>query len=287
MLLVDYLPLIVKKIKEMRAVCEAEQPFFSDAETEIENILCRSFVSKADLKGIERFEKVYGITPEEKSTLEERRVNILIRNIRKNIGLSEVLSILQNYNVDVKLQCDYDNDTIKIVLNDGEMDIAVIYKALDEIAPLNVYITEKATASSYMSISGTAAYKKLFYNYIVGKWKIGQGQFGAQSESKKIGGDSLDLKPKLLDNMRETIKGDIAKIVVNDAVEITNFTIEKTDEKVSINYRIRAADAKRIEKVSLRTRNNEEVALLNVNLTIDVDIEITQEFFVQEVKDGI
>ena len=45
-MLIDYLPPIVKKIREMQAISTAEQPFFDEAKEEIENILCRVFVSK-------------------------------------------------------------------------------------------------------------------------------------------------------------------------------------------------------------------------------------------------
>ena len=131
-MLIDYLPPIVKKIREMQAICTAEQPFFDEAKEEIENILCRVFVSKADEKGITRFEKIYGIAPGEDETLDQRRVNILIRNIKRNISLSEVLTILYNYTANIELECDYNKDEATITLKDETTDIAIIYKALDE-----------------------------------------------------------------------------------------------------------------------------------------------------------
>ena len=38
-MLIDYLPPIVKKIRELQEICAAEQPNFDEAEKEIENIL--------------------------------------------------------------------------------------------------------------------------------------------------------------------------------------------------------------------------------------------------------
>lgn len=284
-MLIDYLPPIVKKIRELQEICAAEQPNFDEAEKEIENILCRVFVSQADEKGIMRFEKVYGITPSPEETIEQRRVNILIRNIKRNISLSEVLTILYNYTVNIELDCDYNEDEAIITLKDETTDIAIIYKALDEIAPLNVYIKEKMLTENRVSILKTILYEKMYYNYALGKWNLGRLNFGTRGEKTKLGGDKVNLQPKMFTDVKNTIESDIKKIVVNDTLDITEFEVKKTDDRVIVNYHIRAADTNNIKKVSFKTENNEEVATLNTDLNIDVDIEITQEFIIEEATE--
>ena len=284
-MLIDYLPPIVKKIRELQEICAAEQPNFDEAEKEIENILCRVFVSQADKKGIMRFEKVYGITPSQEETIEQRRVNILIRNIKRNISLSEVLTILYNYTVNIELDCDYNEDEAIITLKDETTDIAIIYKALDEIAPLNVYIKEKMLTENRVSILKTILYEKMYYNYALGKWNLGRLNFGSRGEKTKLGGDKVNLQPKIFTDVKNTIESDIKKIVVNDTLDITEFEVKKTDDRVIVNYHIRAADTNNIKKVSFKTENNEEVATLNTDLNIDVDIEITQEFIIEEATE--
>lgn len=284
-MLVDYLPPIVKKIREMRAICAAEQPFFDEAEKEIENILCRVFVSQADEKGIVRFEKVYGITPSPEESIEQRRVNILIRNIKRNISLSEVLTILYNYTVNIELKCDYNKDEATITLKDKTTDIAIIYKALNEIAPLNVYIKEKMLTRNRVSILKTILYEKMHYNYALGKWNLGRLKFGSRGEKIKLGGDKVNLQPKILTDVKNVIESDIKKIVVNDTLDLTEFEVKKDIDRVIVKYHIRVADTNNVKKVSFRTENNEEVATLNTDLNIDVDIEITQEFIVEEATE--
>ena len=284
-MLIDYLPPIVKKIRELQEICAAEQPNFDEAEKEIENILCRVFVSRADEKGIMRFEKVYGITPSPEETIEQRRVSILIRNIKRNISLSEVLTILYNYTVNIELDCDYNEDEAIITLKDETTDIAIIYKALDEIAPLNVYIKEKMLTENRVSILKTILYEKMYYNYALGKWNLGRLNFGSRGEKTKLGGDKVNLQPKMFTDVKNTIESDIKKIVVNDTLDITEFEVKKTDDRVIVNYHIRAADTNNIKKVSFKTENNEEVATLNTDLNIDVDIEITQEFIIEEAAE--
>ena len=251
-MLIDYLPPIVKKIRELQEICAAEQPNFDEAEKEIENILCRVFVSRADEKGIMRFEKVYGITPSPEETIEQRRVNILIRNIKRNISLSEVLTILYNYTVNIELDCDYNEDEAIITLKDETTDIAIIYKALDEIAPLNVYIKEKMLTENRVSILKKILYEKMYYNYALGKWNLGRLNFGSRGEKTKLGGDKVNLQPKMFTDVKNTIESDIKKIVVNDTLDITEFEVKKTDNRVIVNYHIRAADTNNIKKVSFK-----------------------------------
>lgn len=281
-MLIDYLPPIVKKIRELQEICAAEQPNFDEAEKEIENILCRVFVSRADEKGIMRFEKVYGITPSPEETIEQRRVNILIRNIKRNISLSEVLTILYNYTVNIGLDCDYNEDEAIITLKDETTDIAIIYKALDEIAPLNVYIKEKMLTENRVSILKTILYEKMYYNYALGKWKLGRLNFGSRGEKTKLGGDKVNLQPKMYSDVKDTIKSDIKKVLVNDELELSEFEVTQKENSVIVNYHIRAADVRNIKKISFRTEDNEEVATLNTDLNIDVDIEVTQEFTIEE-----
>ena len=95
----------------------------------------------------------------------------------------------------------------------------------------------------------------------------------------------MNLQPKMFTDVKNTIESDIKKIVVNDTLDITEFEVKKTDDRVIVNYHIRAADTNNIKKVSFKTENNEEVATLNTDLNIDVDIEITQEFIIEEATE--
>lgn len=283
-MLIDYLPPVVKKIKDIQEICKVEQPYFDEATAEIENILCRAFITLADEKGIERLEKVYGLTPEQTATLEQRRVNLLIRNIKKNLSLSEVLTILFNYTVNVELKCDYNADEAIITLKDEVTDIAVIYKALDEIAPLNIYIKERMLTSNGIYVEKSIFYEKMFYNYALGSWEIGRLNFGSRGTSQKLGGDKLNLQQKAYNDIKETIAKDIKRIVVNDTQEITEFTVKTTENSVIVNYHIRTTDTQNVKKVSFLNENNEEIATLNVDLNINVDIELTHEFEVKEAE---
>lgn len=139
-MIVEYLPPVIKRIREMQEICRVEQPYFDEAAAEIENILCRAFVSLADEKGVERFEEIYGITPTEDQTLEERRVAILIRSSKKNLSLTDVTNLLYNYSGEILLVPNYNTDELTVEVGDHANNLSTIYKTLDDLISLQVLI---------------------------------------------------------------------------------------------------------------------------------------------------
>lgn len=152
-MIVDYLPPVIKKIEEMRAICAAEQPLFDEAEKEIETILCRVFIGKADEKGIERFEREYGIIPGEHQTLEERRVAILIRASKKNLSLMDVTNLLYNYSDEIVLNPNYNTDELTVNVGDNTTNLATIYGTLDDLIGLQVLIKFAMEITSAMEFA--------------------------------------------------------------------------------------------------------------------------------------
>lgn len=124
----------------MQEICNAEQPYFDFAENEIEQILCRAFITLADEIGVERFEKVFGIAPQEGQTLEQRRIAVLIKASKKNLNLSDVTTILFNYSNEITLLCDYDKDELGVEVGESVDNVLMIYDTLDNLISLQVYI---------------------------------------------------------------------------------------------------------------------------------------------------
>ena len=139
-MLIDYLPEVVKQIKEMQAITAAEQPEFDLIEATIEQILANTLITTADEHGIEKFEKELGIEPKKEQTLEERRIAIMVRSAKKNLSFADVQNIMYGYSGEIILQTDYNADEIAVFLGDNVEDVPKIYKILDEILSLQVFI---------------------------------------------------------------------------------------------------------------------------------------------------
>lgn len=77
--LIDYLPQVLKEIRELRTIFDAEQIETDNLWNGVYNVLNDQFVELATENGIERWEKILKITPKATETLDNRRFTILTR----------------------------------------------------------------------------------------------------------------------------------------------------------------------------------------------------------------
>jgi hypothetical protein len=77
--LIEYLPNILKEVREYQALMFGEQPEIFGLFIEIENALNNQFVASSMEYGIERWEKILNIAPKATFTLDERKFTILSR----------------------------------------------------------------------------------------------------------------------------------------------------------------------------------------------------------------
>lgn len=137
-MLIEYLPPVISRMKEMQAIMSAEQPEFDLLEKEIDQILANMFILLADETGIARFEAVLGITPGATEQLEDRRLSVLSRANKSKVTTKLITGIISNY-APTELIKDFDNDELTIALKGDAGSLQIIYDILDEKIPLNVY----------------------------------------------------------------------------------------------------------------------------------------------------
>ena len=75
----DYLPPILLKTYEFPLLCETEQPEIDRLHDAADAVLDAQFISTAGETAIARYEKIFGITPMDTDTLDERRFKVLTR----------------------------------------------------------------------------------------------------------------------------------------------------------------------------------------------------------------
>ena len=74
--LVDYLPPVLREIKEFKAINGAVQPEIENAWADLGRIMNNQFLSTADENGVARWEKELHIIPKGTDTLEARKARI-------------------------------------------------------------------------------------------------------------------------------------------------------------------------------------------------------------------
>ena len=75
----DYLPPILFKTYEFPLLCETEQPEIDRLHDAADAVLDAQFLSTAGEYAIQRYEKIFDITPMDTDTLDERRFKVLAK----------------------------------------------------------------------------------------------------------------------------------------------------------------------------------------------------------------
>ena len=75
----DYLPPILLKTYEFPLLCETEQPEIDRLHDAADAVLDAQFISTAGEYAISRYEKIFGVVPQDTDTLDERRFKVLTR----------------------------------------------------------------------------------------------------------------------------------------------------------------------------------------------------------------
>lgn len=75
----DYLPPILLKTYEFPLLCETEQPEIDRLHDAADAVLDAQFLSTAGEYAIQRYEKIFGVVPQDTDTLDERRFKVFAK----------------------------------------------------------------------------------------------------------------------------------------------------------------------------------------------------------------
>lgn len=79
--MIDYLPEVIRGIREYKAILNTEQPEFEEGWSQADYVLQESIIMTATEYGLSRWESILGISPKASDTLEDRRFRILAAQI--------------------------------------------------------------------------------------------------------------------------------------------------------------------------------------------------------------
>lgn len=115
----DYLPKVVRTIKEFEVLGDAENPEINNLWLDNQIVLNNQFINTLDEQGCARWEKMLDITPKGTATIEDRRLAILARI---NASLPYTYRQLENFlrNIcadDYTMTLDNENYTLTVLLS--------------------------------------------------------------------------------------------------------------------------------------------------------------------------
>ena len=144
--LVSYLPPFIRGYKEPAAALEAEDPEFHIVWEAVDKVLKNRFISAADEFGLDRFEKMLGISPADGDSLDVRRSRIQNRwnnqvpfTLR---ALSSRLAELLGGGHNFSLHPDFDSayGLTVVIYSAGDNPDDELKYLLESMVPMNVVI---------------------------------------------------------------------------------------------------------------------------------------------------
>lgn len=143
--LIEYLPGVLREIKEFKALSAAENTEVIRLWEELENVLDDQFVNESTLNGVKRWERILGIKALDTDTLSDRKFRILTR-------LNEQLPYTYT-NLEAQLNLLCGRDEYKLILDSSAYALTVkvaltakkkyaeVGNLLDRVVPCNIVIT--------------------------------------------------------------------------------------------------------------------------------------------------
>lgn len=141
----DYLPLILLKTYEFPLLCDTEQPEIDRLRDAADAVLDAQFISTAGETAIARYEKIFGITPMDTDTLDERRFKVLTRiNTQLPFSVRRLRQQLATLCGEDGYKLELDGGkytlTVKVALT-AKRNQQVVEELLADIVPANMVCT--------------------------------------------------------------------------------------------------------------------------------------------------
>lgn len=140
--LLSYWMPILRNLKDFQEISKAEEPEIKLLLEATDHALNNMFIETADEYGIERFESMMGIYPEEGDTLDTRRFRVLIKWSDKLPYTEEALKVLLETlcgKDGFMIISDYANYSLSVKLAlYNENNVGQVEELLDRVVPANI-----------------------------------------------------------------------------------------------------------------------------------------------------
>lgn len=174
----DYLPKVVRTIKEFEVLGDAENPEINNLWLDNQIVLNNQFINTLDEQGCARWEKMLDITPKGTATVEDRRLAILARI---NASLPYTYRQLENFlrNIcadDYTMTLDNENYTLTVLLSlSRQNQFDEVSNLLTRVIPANLICNVSLKYNQYKIIK---PYKySLLINYTCYEIRIEENFF--------------------------------------------------------------------------------------------------------------
>ena len=257
-LLGSFVPHIYKDVTEMDAIIDAEQIQLSSAQTEASQAFANTFVLTADYEGIEMFEMMLGIIADPTTeSVEFRRQRVLNRI---TLAPPFTFRFLKKKLDDIigkgawNAYVDFNNYTLYVesfVVDQqwfNELRITI-----NRIKPCNLVFINKPLIMTDVVANETIASAVKHYNYILGRWPLGQKPFVSIDPEEVVKMPNVkSINPNLLTDVAAFSATDIVAVRLNGSVKLSDFiTKAGQDTATVVEYEVKPAQTREITQIEL------------------------------------
>ena len=287
----SFLPSVYKGIVEMEDIMSSEESLMNLARTEMAAAFANTFVLTSDESGVIMFERMLEITANiQTEDLEFRRQRVLNRlamsppftftflkqKLDEIIGKDRWTSYV-----------DFENHTLYVESSAVDQNwYSEVEFTIDRIKPCNMVFVNVPRTANAVALSEQISYVEYVWKYRLGSWRLGQSPFSEANGGGIIKMDQVrSVQNALLTDTANYVAGDIASVLINDSIKITEFRVKQASENVvSVEYSVTPEMTSIVTNIKLLKADNS--VLTQSSVYVPVTQPIVSKHIIT-VKEGV
>lgn len=286
-------PPYLLEFREFNAVYTALNKEFQLLQESREKVLDQFFIDTMCEESILRMEKMLNILPDPaKEALEFRRDRVKnrflvtppfsVRYLRNQLDFAIGVG---NYTLTI------DNNNYTIYLESSALNQSwyeEIMFTVNKVKPCNMIFINNPSITDSIIISEQIEKSDLQYNYVLGSWKLGDFPVANSVNTKNIKGvEQMSLTKELLNKLAVYVSEQTKKVLVNDNVVISTFSMrEAKEQNVTIEYIINSESIQSNEITNIKLLDSEDTVLTDANVYVPVTTDTLVKHTIK-IKEGV
>ena len=261
----SYVPQIYKGFTEMEDLIAVEDNILDAAENEKKKLEDNQYVLTANEYGVEQYEDMLDIIPNPAvETLQFRRDRIInrlsmtppftFRFLKKK--LDEIIGVGK-----WKAYIDFSTYTLYVESStNNQIWFEEILITMTNLKPANIVFINQPLITQGLVMSEEISYNTMQYNYVLGvSWVLGALPFLSYIDKGAIKLSNVSsLKDDLFQDVATFTASDIATVLLNDSLSISNFVTKQASANiVDVEYNVLASQIQTITNIKLKNSSGD------------------------------
>ena len=286
--LLELLPPWYREVLDYQQICLAEGQVFDAIGTEMEAVAQNFFFQTMGLSAITQWEQIFKIVPNPSTeSLEFRRARLLNRvSIRPPFTLGFLYQKLDEligpdaWNVIV----DYPNYTLYIQSSASNQVYAdeVAY-TIGQIKPAHIVYINNPYTNTGILLSETVSVTNPQWNYVLGNWVLGAQPFETDISTKVVKSATMpSIQQQLLSGVANFVSGDVASVLINGSVSISDLTKTVESGTLTITYSVTESQTQEITSYAILDSSGETLSTQQIYVPVQTSVVMTHKIPVAE-----